>query len=101
MSTTIKMSRKAEKPIDNRYLSTLGIKSYDADNLYPQNVRKIVLNSKVGLGCMSRYINFIEGNGITNALLSQMKVNTNGQTLDAIHSLCSSDWVSMAVLPCM
>lgn len=91
MSTTIKMSRKAEKPIDNRYLSTLGIKSYDADNLYPQNVRKIVLNSKVGLGCMSRYINFIEGNGITDALLSQMKVNTNGQTLDAIHSLCSSD----------
>lgn len=91
MSTTIKMAKKSRRKIDNLYLSTLGIKSYDADNLYPQNVRKIVLNSKTGSGCMSRYISFLEGNGITNTVLSAMKVNRNGQTLDAIHSLCAAD----------
>ena len=90
MSTTIKMAKKAKRPIDNLYLSNLGIQSYDADNLYPQNVRKIVLNSKTGNGCMSRYISFIEGNGITDTQLSQMKVNGK-QTLDAIHSLCAAD----------
>lgn len=85
------MAKKSRRKIDNLYLSTLGIKSYDADNLYPQNVRKIVLNSKTGSGCMSRYISFLEGNGITNTVLSAMKVNRNGQTLDAIHSLCAAD----------
>lgn len=85
------MAKKSRRKIDNLYLSTLGIKSYDADNLYPQNVRKIVLNSKTGSCCMSRYISFLEGNGITNTVLSAMKVNRNGQTLDAIHSLCAAD----------
>lgn len=85
------MAKKSRRKIDNLYLSTLGIKSYDADNLYPQNVRKIVLNSKTGSGCMSRYISFLEGNGITNTVLSAMNVNRNGQTLDAIHSLCAAD----------
>lgn len=91
MSTTIKMAKKAKRQIDNRYLSNLGIKSYDADNLYPQNVRKIVLNSKTGSGCMSRYISFLEGNGISDTVLAQMKVNRSSQTLDAIHSLCAAD----------
>lgn len=91
MSTTIKLGKKAKTPIDLRYLSNLGITSYDADNLYPQNVRKIVLNSKTGSGCMLRYIGFIEGNGITDTALSQMKVNRDGQTLDEVHALCSSD----------
>ncbi len=90
MSTTIKMAKKAKRPMDTLYLSSLGIQSYDADNLYPQNVRKIVLNSKTGCGCMSRYISFLEGNGITDTQLSQMKVNGK-QTLDAIHSLCAAD----------
>lgn len=90
MSTTIKMAKKAKRPMDTLYLSNLGIQSYDADNLYPQNVRKIVLNSKTGCGCMSRYISFLEGNGITDTQLSQMKVNGK-QTLDAIHSLCAAD----------
>ncbi len=91
MSTTIKMAKKAKRQIDNLYLSSLGIKSYDADNLYPQNVRKIVLNSKTGCGCMSRYISFLEGNGITDTALASMNVNRSGQTLDAIHSLCAAD----------
>lgn len=91
MSTTIKMAKKAKRPIDMRYLSNLRITSYDADNLYPQNVRKIVLNSKTGSGCLGRYIGFIEGNGITDTALSQMKVNRDGQSMDEVHSLCSSD----------
>lgn len=92
MSTTIRMARKAKKPMDLRYLSDLGIVSYDADNLYPQNVRRIIENSKVGFACLERYIDFIEGNGITDTALSQTKVNRKNQTLDAVHSLCAQDF---------
>ena len=64
---------KAEKPLDLRYLRTLGIKSYDADNLYPQNVRAIVAASKTGSGCLERY------------------TDLNGETLADIHALVSAD----------
>ena len=52
---------KPERPLDLKYLRNIGIKTYDADNLYPQNVRNIVLNSKTGNGCLERYADYIEG----------------------------------------
>lgn len=82
---------KAEKPLDLRYLRTLGIKSYDADNLYPQNVRAIVAASKTGSGCLERYTDYIEGRGIASAILAALPVNLNGETLADIHALVSAD----------
>lgn len=82
---------KAEKPLDLRFLRTLGIKSYDADNLYPQNVRAIVAASKTGSGCLMRYTDYIEGRGIASAILAALPVNLNGETLADIHALVSAD----------
>ena len=82
---------KAEKPLDLRYLRTLDIKSYDADNLYPQNVRAIVAASKTGSGCLERYTDYIEGRGIASAILAALPVNLNGETLADIHALVSAD----------
>ena len=82
---------KAETPLDLRYLRTLSIKSYDADNLYPQNVRAIVAASKTGSGCLERYADYIEGRGIASEILAALPVNLNGEKLADIHALASAD----------
>ena len=82
---------KAEQALDPRYLKQLDIKSYDADNLYPQNVRAIVASSKTGSGCLERYTDYIEGRGIASAVLASLRVNLNGERLSDIHALASAD----------
>ena len=82
---------KAEAPVEPRYIRTLGLQSYDVDNLYPQNVRNIVLSSKTGHGCLERYSDYIEGRGIVSEALALMRVNLNGEPLAALHALASAD----------
>lgn len=82
---------KADSSLDLRFLRQLGVKSYDADNLYPQNALSIVAASKTGYGCLSRYIDYIEGRGIASEALAAMRVNLNGETLADLHSLVSAD----------
>lgn len=82
---------KAEPALDLRYIRNLGIKSYDADNLYPQNVRNIVLCSKTGSGCLERYADYIEGRGIASEALAGFAVNLDGQTLEDLHAQVSGD----------
>ena len=82
---------KAAPALDPRFLKNLGIKSYDADNLYPQNVRNIVLNSKTGNGCLERYADYIEGRGIASAPLAGVVINLDGETLADLHALASGD----------
>ena len=82
---------KAEPALDPKFLKNLGIKSYDADNLYPQNVRNIVLNSKTGSGCLERYTDYIEGRGIASEPLAGFVVNLDGETLADLHAQVSSD----------
>lgn len=87
----IKNLPKSEPAIEPVFLRNLGIKSYDADNLYPQNVRNIVLNSKTGHGCLERYIDYIEGRGIMSEALAGVRINLDGQSLADLHSLVSAD----------
>lgn len=82
---------KAEPALDPKFLKNLGIKSYDADNLYPQNVRNIVLNSKTGNGCLERYTDYIEGRGIASEPLAGFVVNLDGETLADLHAQNSAD----------
>jgi hypothetical protein len=82
---------KAAPALDPRFLKNLGIKSYDADNLYPQNVRNIVLNSKTGNGCLERYADYIEGRGFASAPLAGVVINLDGETLADLHGLASGD----------
>ena len=82
---------KPDKPLDLRFLRTLNIKSYDADNLYPQNVRNIILGSKTGSGCLERYADYIEGRGIASESLAAFPVNLNGETLADMHAQASQD----------
>lgn len=85
---------KTDPKIDIRYLQRFGIQSYDADNLYPQNVLKIVGSSKTGSGCLDRYKDFMEGDGIRSEVLGDLKVNRQGESLSDIHGLVSDDFAT-------
>ena len=87
----IKSLPKTEPQIDIRYLQRFGIQSYDTDNLYPQNVMRIVGSSKTGDGCLERYKDFMDGNGIASDYFATLEVNRQGETLADIHGLVSDD----------
>lgn len=91
----IKNLPKAAPAIETGYLRNLGLQSYDADNLYPQNVRNIVLNSKTGASCLERYKDYIEGRGIASAVLASLTVNLDGETLAGLHRLVSDDLATL------
>lgn len=85
---------KAAPALDPKFLKNLGIKSYDADNLYPQNVRNIVLNSKTGNGCLERYADYLEGRGIASGPLAGFIINLDGETLADMHAQVSGDFAT-------
>lgn len=87
----VKQLPQPEESVEILYLSRLGIISYDKDNLYPQNVRRIIRASKTGSGCLERYADFLEGDGIQNLELAELVINRNGDTLDNLHHLASDD----------
>lgn len=80
-----------QSPIDVHYVRRLGVQSYDKDNLYPQNVLRIVSASATGSGCLERYKDFMEGDGLASAVLSEVKVNRQGETLADINALICDD----------
>lgn len=87
----IKETKKAESRIDTRYISSLNIKGFGERNLYPQELRAIVMASPNARGCYERRANYIEGDGIASQLLSDTVCNRRGDNFDDIHSLCSAD----------
>lgn len=87
---TAQAPKSAPRKTDG-YDYRLKIKTYDKDNLYPQNVMSIVYASATASTCLERFQDYIEGNGITSQKISDMIVNHRRQTMDEIHHLCSLD----------
>lgn len=83
--------KRAGKRFSTSYLSSLNIQSYGTDNLYPQRMLDLILNSSTGGVCMERYQQFIEGNGYNDEYFSEYIVNRAGETVDDIHRLISRD----------
>lgn len=87
----IRQTRKGERRVEDLYLSEYGIKSFGADNLYPQMLRGLINSSRNARTCVERRATYIEGNGITSQQLADAVVNRAGDTLDDIHHLVSED----------
>lgn len=87
----IKRTKKAEPRIDVRYLSALGIKTYGDNNLYPQDLRDIIMSSPTGRTCVTRRATYIEGNGLTSQALADTRCNFSGDTFDDVHSVLAND----------
>ena len=87
----IQRIKKAPQRIDVSYLSTLGIKAYGANNLYPQQAKAILDCSSTGAECCDRYARFIEGEGLVNAIIYDLEVNHYGETTDDILTAVAQD----------
>lgn len=87
----IRQVKKAAERVDVGYLAKLGIKSYGANNLYPQEVANIVRASSTGAACVDRYARFIEGDGLADEALADMVVNTSGATCNDVLAAVADD----------
>lgn len=87
----IQKIKKAPQRIDVSYLSTLGIKAYGANNLYPQQAKAILDCSSTGAECCDRYARFIEGEGLVNAIIYDLELNHYGETTDDILTAIAQD----------
>jgi len=87
----IQKIKKAPQRIDVSYLSTLGIKAYGANNLYPQQAKAILDCSSTGAECCDRYARFIEGEGLVNAIIYDLELNHYGETTDDILTAVAQD----------
>ena len=83
--------KKAPQRVDVSYLSTLGIKSYGRNNIYPQQAKAILDSSSTGAQCADRYARFIEGDGLANKALYDLVLNRYGETTDDILSAVCQD----------
>ncbi|HET6224669.1 MAG TPA: hypothetical protein VFF27_00225 [Bacteroidia bacterium] len=78
---------KAPKAIQEK---AVGILKWGARNNFPQETIQTIYNSPTASACMDTYIDFLEGDGITQEEIATFKVNKS-QTLDELHSQISPD----------
>lgn len=83
--------RLPQRRIETPDLSSLEVQAYGADNLYPQRLYEVISSSVTGVGCLSRYIKFIRGNGIEDTALGGTIINHTGETVNDILSLTADD----------
>lgn len=87
----VKTVKKPESRVDTSYISTLNIQGYGLDNLYPQNLQRILGASGTASLCVERYAEFIEGNGFDDVALAELVLGRNGETADELLSLIAAD----------
>lgn len=59
--------------------------------MYPNKLAEVVASSSIASGCLSRYADFIEGNGFNSQIISDYKINKSGDTLDDLLGLLAND----------
>ncbi len=83
--------KRSPRRVDIHYMSSLNIQSYGRDNLYPQRMRDLILNSPTGGTCLDLYERFIEGGGLTDKFFGDFVCNRMGETVEDILHLIAVD----------
>lgn len=86
----IRTIKREPERVDVSYLSKYGIKSYGANNLYPQDVANLLRSSSTGAACCDRYARFIEGDGFAPDLQAYT-VNLSGDTAGDVLAMLARD----------
>ncbi len=73
-----------EKRIENKDNKSEFVKSYDEDNLYPQNMKDISNASGTTKSCIRLYSKFIRGKGFKDVGFYKAKINDSGLTTDQL-----------------
>lgn len=84
----VKLPDKRFKVTDNK---SLGVQYWGDNNLYPNELLRIISASSTASSCLKRYSKFIVGNGFFSELLANEKANSLGQTFDDIEELTGND----------
>ena len=85
---TIKDVRKAQPRFNVAYCRKLNLQKWGEGNLYPQELRNVINSSRNGRTCVDRKAAYIEGNGLTSAVLSAFICNIAGDAVDdVLHSI--------------
>lgn len=87
----VKSAKKPEPRVEVGYWRTLNLQGYGHDNLYPQNLARIVTASQTARGCLSRYAEFVEGDGWQDEALAVAKLNRRGATGDDMLAAVAQD----------
>ena len=83
--------KRTQRRVDIHYMSSLNIQSYGKDNLYPQRMRDLILNSPTGGTCCDLYERFIEGGGFADKFFGDFVCNRKGETVADILHLIAVD----------
>lgn len=73
-----------EQRIEEKDNKHHGVKDYDFDNCYPQNIIDIVASSGTGTSCSKLYSEFIFGGGFKDQVFYRAKINSEGLTIDEL-----------------
>lgn len=87
----IRKIKKAPQRVEVKYVSSLGLKAYGVNNLYPQEIANIVRASSTGAACVDRYARFIEGDGFAYENLADMIVNATGARANDVLAAVADD----------
>ena len=83
--------KRAHRRFDTHYISSMNIQSYGKDNLYPQRMLSLILNSPTGGTCCELYERFIEGDGLKDKFFGDFVCNRHGDTVSDILHLIAVD----------
>lgn len=83
--------KHTKRRYNTSYDSMLGIQRWGTNNLYPQEMKQLVLSSGTGGICLERYATFIEGNGFNDEPFAEFVCNPLGETTDDILHKIASD----------
>ena len=72
----VQQVKQAAPRFDTTYHQRLNLQAWGKDNLYPQHLSRIAAASGTAELCLSRYIKFIEGNGLLQKYLGGLEVIT-------------------------
>lgn len=83
---------KYTKPrFSTQYISNLGIQSWGRNNVYPQDMARLLNASGTGGVCLERYATFLEGNGFKDEAAAELVCNKLGETCNDLLHLISWD----------
>lgn len=86
-----KIFNKANPKVKTDLDKTKGIIKYGKDNDFPNLLIDILDDSPTGQACLSTFIDFIEGDGLSDENLANIVVNSSGETFADLQSQISSD----------
>lgn len=77
---------KTQPRISNADLKSLGIRSYDSDNQYPQRMIDVVNDSGTAKTALKLFKKFVKGAGLKNTDFGKIKINEKGLTVNKFFS---------------